>query len=145
MDHYQVLDGRFQAIPIVVPVNGQETYRYIGSRYHILQGQVQSPGWRYASIGEEEDTMDWRLGLHSQVCMIQAVQIMCWTDTLDRYVTDLWSYPQSYPEVVIVLTVGEINGYLSWGGHILYYPIPEDVSEVCGKWILCQTSMCTSQ
>ena len=41
--------------------------------------------------------------------------------------------------------MGQGNGYLSWGQDVLYYPVKGDHSEVCGEWILCQTSTCASR
>jgi len=50
MNHCQVRHECIEAIPILDPVDVEETYDHIASSYHSLQWHVQSYGWRHASV-----------------------------------------------------------------------------------------------
>jgi len=53
-DVAQVCHGSFEAILILDPVNVEEEYSHIASRYHCLQWHVSSCGWRYASLARKK-------------------------------------------------------------------------------------------
>jgi len=50
MDHCPVHHGRFEAIPMLDPVDVEEAYGHIASSYDGLQWHVHSYGWCYASF-----------------------------------------------------------------------------------------------
>jgi len=75
MDHGQVRHWSFEAIPILDPVDVEEDYSHIASCYHSVQWHVPSHGWRYASIGLEENPMEGRLVLRHEVSSKKSVQI----------------------------------------------------------------------
>jgi len=51
MDDCPVLHGSVEAISILDPLDVEEAYIYIASRYHSIQRHVRSHGWRVASFG----------------------------------------------------------------------------------------------
>jgi len=67
-------------------------YNYIG----------WSQGWCYAIFGYEEDSMEGRFVLRHEVSTTDAVQILCWRDSNDRYATDFYTYPHCVPDIPIV-------------------------------------------
>jgi len=89
--------------------------------------------------------MERRLVFRGEDSSIEAVQILRRTDSNNGHAYTSCSYPRSFPEVVIVQKVGQGNGYQFAGRDILYYSIPRGPSEVCGEWILRQTSTCARE
>jgi len=81
MDYCQVSHGSIQAIPILDPVDVEEAYSHIASLDHSLQWHVWSHGWRYASFGLEEDSLEGGLVLRWEVSSTDAVQILFRTDS----------------------------------------------------------------
>jgi len=55
MDDCQVSHGSIVAISILDPLDVEEAYSYLASRYHSIQWHVRSHGWRDASYGQEDD------------------------------------------------------------------------------------------
>jgi len=51
LDDHEVCHGSIEAIPILDPVDVEEAYHDIASRYHSVQWHVRSHGWRYVSFG----------------------------------------------------------------------------------------------
>jgi hypothetical protein len=139
MHNCKVCHGSIEAIFILDPVDVEEAYSNIALRYHSAQWQAQSHGWHDVSVGYEENLMETRLVFRGGVSSTEAVQIPCWIDSNDGPASHYCKYPRSFPEVVIVWNVGLGNGYQSWGGDILYDPIPRGLSEVYGESILHQT------
>jgi len=140
MDHHQVCHGSFEAIPILDPVDLEKVYSYSASCHHCLQWHVQSHGWRYSSFRSEEDTMEGRFIRRHKGCPPEPVHILCWSHSNHQSAAHIGAYPWSFPEVAIIQEVGYGNGYESWGRDVSYYPIPGRIFEVCGEWILHQTS-----
>jgi len=102
MDRCQVHYGGFEAIVILDPMEVKQACGHIASRYHSLQWNVESYGWRYASFSEEEEVMEGRLVLRLEVSATDAVEILCWCYSNDGYASEISSYPQSVPEVAII-------------------------------------------
>jgi hypothetical protein len=50
VDDCEVCHGSIEAIPILDPVNVQESSSHIASRYHSIQWHVWSHGWRDVSL-----------------------------------------------------------------------------------------------
>jgi len=102
MDDCEVCHGSVEAIPIFDSVDVEEAYHHIASRYHSIQFHVQSHGWRDASLGQEKDSVEGRLVLHSEVSSTTAVQILCWCDSIHGHASHFWTYPWSFLEAPIV-------------------------------------------
>jgi len=51
INHCEIFLGSVEGIPILDPVDVEETYSHIASRYHSLQWHVWSYGWRNVSFG----------------------------------------------------------------------------------------------
>jgi hypothetical protein len=58
MDDCQVCHGSVEAISILNPLDVEEAYSHIASRYHSVQRHVQSHGWRDVGFGQEEDSIE---------------------------------------------------------------------------------------
>jgi len=145
MYHCEVYHGSIEAISILDPVGVVQAYSHIALRYHSEQWHVRSYASRDATFAEQEDSMEGRLVHHCEVSSAEAVQILHRSDSNDWHASHWCTYHRFFPEVAIVLKVGQVNGYQSWGQDILYYPIPIGLSEVLWEWIRCQTSVCASQ
>jgi len=102
IDHHQVGDQSFEAIPILDPVDVEGAYGHIASLYHSLQWHVQSHGWHYASFSYKEHSMEGRLVLRREVSATEAVQIFCWSDSNNRYSSHFSKYSRSFLLVAIV-------------------------------------------
>jgi len=111
VDHCQVCHGGFTAIPVLDPVDVEKAYYYSASHHYRLKWHVWSHGWHDASFGQEEDTMEGRFILCSDVCVAKAVQILYWSDSNDRYASDFGTDPCSFAEAAIVQEVGRGNRY----------------------------------
>jgi len=111
MDHCKVCDGSVEAISILDPVDVEEAYSHIASHHHSIQRHVQSHGWRNASFGQEEDSVEGRLVLCCEVSSTEAVQILSRSDFNDGHASHIGTYRQSFLEVTIVQQVGQGNGY----------------------------------
>jgi len=57
--------------------------------------------------------MEGRLVHHCEVSSTEAVQVLCQGDSNDGYVSHFCTYPRSFPDVAIVLQVGQGNTYSS--------------------------------
>jgi len=55
MDDCQVCHGIFETILILDPLDVEEAYSNIASRYQSVKRHVRSHGWRDAGCGQEED------------------------------------------------------------------------------------------
>jgi len=102
MDHCEVCYGSIEAISILDPVDVDEAFSLIASRYHSAQWQVRSSGWRQASVGTEEGSMEGRLVLRCEDDSTEAVQILHWSNSNDRYASHICTYLRSFLDVVIV-------------------------------------------
>jgi len=111
VDQCEVCHGCVEGISIFDPEDVKEAYSHIASRYHSVQWHVQSHGWHDASLGQVEDSLEGRLVLCCEGSSTEAVQILRWSDTNDRYVAHFCTYPQSYSEFAIVQKVRQGNGY----------------------------------
>jgi len=102
MDDCQVCHGSIEAISILDPLDVEEAFSHIASRYHSLQWHVRAHGWRDAWFGQEENSMEGRLVLHSEVSLTEAFQILHWSHSNDRHASDFRTHSRSFPEVAIV-------------------------------------------
>jgi len=102
MDDCQVCHGSIRAISILDPLDVEEAYSHIASCYYSVQWHVQSHGWRDASFGQEEDSMDGRFVLHCEVSSREALQILHRSDPNNGHAFDVRAHPWSFPEVAIV-------------------------------------------
>jgi len=102
MDHCQLWNGSCEAIPTQDPVDVEEAYSHISSRYHSLPGHIGSDGWCYASLSIEEDIMQGRLVLRREVSATEAVQILYWIYSNDWYASPFSTFPQSFLAVANV-------------------------------------------
>jgi len=91
-----------EAILVLDPLNVEEAYSHIASRYHSIQWHVRSHWWRDASFGQEEDSMERWLVLHCEVSSAEAFQILCRSDSNDRHASYFRTHPRSFQEVEIV-------------------------------------------
>jgi len=110
MDHCEVCHGSIEAISILDPVDVKEAFSHIASRHYSIQWQVRSHGWCDACFGQDEDSMEGRLVLGCEVSSTEAVQILCWSHSINGYASHFRTYPRFFPEVAIVLEVGQWNG-----------------------------------
>jgi len=76
MDHCEVCHGSIEAISLLDPVDVEEEYSHIASRYHGVQSHDRSYGRRDASYGQEEDSLEGRNALRCEVSSTEAVQIV---------------------------------------------------------------------
>jgi len=60
LDDCRVCHGSIEAISILDPLDVEEAYSYIASHYHSIQWHVTSHGWRDASFGQGEDSVEGR-------------------------------------------------------------------------------------
>jgi len=67
MDQCEACHGGFTAIPKRDPVDVEKTYLCSASCHHCLQWHVWSYGWHDTSFGQEEDTIEGRLIVCSEV------------------------------------------------------------------------------
>jgi len=137
MDNCQVCHGSIEAISKLDPLDVEEAYSHIASRYHSVQWHVRSHEWLDGSFDQEEDSMEGRLVLRCEVSLTEDFKIPHWSDSNNWHASHFRPHPQSFPEVAIILKVGQGNGYQSWGRDILPYTITRGLSEICGEWILC--------
>jgi len=142
VDHCGVYDGGIEDISISDPVDVKKAYSHIASRYRSVQWHDRSHGRHDASFSQEANSMEGRLVFRCEVSLTEAVQILCWSHSNDGHADHFCTYPQSFPEVPIVYSVGPGNGYWFWGRDIVYCPIPRGLCRVYWEWILCQTSKC---
>jgi len=64
------------------------------------------------SFGQEEHTMEGGLVLRHEVSSTETIQILCFSDSNDRYAaTHFSTHPRSVQEDAIVSRVGQGNGY----------------------------------
>jgi len=101
-DDCQVCDGSVEVISLLDPLDVEEAYSHIASRHHSVQRHVRSHGWRDASFGHEEASMEGRLDLRCEVSSEEDFQILRWSDTNDRHAPDFRTNPWSIPEVAIL-------------------------------------------
>jgi len=113
MDHCKVCDGSVEAVPILDPVDVDEAYSYIAWHYQSIQWHVQSHAWHNASFGQEADSPEGRHVLRLEVSSTEAVQIQCWSVSINRYASHFSTYIRFFLEVAIVQEVGPGNGYKS--------------------------------
>jgi len=139
MDHRQVCHGSAKAIPILDPVDVEMAYGSSASQYHCIQWHVRSYGWRYGSFGWEEDALEGRLILCREVWATEVVQMFYQSNSKDQSASVFSTYPRSFSGAVIVLEVGQGNGYHPYWREFVYHAISGGVSEVCAKRIQCQT------
>jgi len=102
MDDSQVCHGSIEAISILDPLDVEEAYSHIASHHHCVQWHVRSHGWRDASFGQEEDSMEGRLVLRCEVSSTEAFQILRRSHSNDAHAYDFHTHPWSFPEVEIV-------------------------------------------
>jgi len=76
MDHRQVRNASFKAIPLLGSVDVEMAYSYSESCWHFPQWHVRSYGRWYVSVSQEEDSMEGRLILGHEVGMTEVVQIL---------------------------------------------------------------------
>jgi hypothetical protein len=111
MDECQVCHGSIQAISILDLLDVEEAYCHIASRHRSVQWHVPSHGWRDASFGQDEDSMEGSLVLHCKVSLTEACQILPQIYSNDGHDSDFHKHPRFIPEVAIVYKVGPGNGY----------------------------------
>jgi len=102
IDDCQVSHGSSDAISILDPLDVEEAYSYISSCSHSIQWHVRSHGWRDASFGQEEDSVEGRLVLRGEVSLTEGVKLPLRSDSNDGHASDFHTDPQSFPEVAIV-------------------------------------------
>jgi len=102
MDDCQVCHASVEVISILDPLDAEEAYSDIASHYHSVQWHVQSHGWRDASFGQEEDSIEGRLVLRCEVSSTEDFQILRWSDSNDGHASVFRTHPRSFPEVAIV-------------------------------------------
>jgi len=102
MDDCQLCHGSIEAISILDPLDVEEAYSYIASRYHRIQLHVPLHGRCDASFGQEEDSVEGRLVLHGEVSSTEAVQILRRSDSNDGHASDFRIHPRSIQEVAMV-------------------------------------------
>jgi len=102
MDDCQVYHGSIEGISILDPLDVEEIYSHIASCYHSVQWQVRSHGLRDVSFGQEEASIEWRLGHRCGVTLTEAFQILRWSDSNDGHASNFRAYPQSFQDVAIV-------------------------------------------
>ena len=102
MDHLLVHHASFEAMRILDPADVEKVYIHIASRHHSLQWHVQSSGWGYVSVSKDEYWIEGRVVPRLQVGVIEADQILCWTDSIDGYDSCFWTYPRFFLDIVIV-------------------------------------------
>jgi hypothetical protein len=83
-------------------VDVEEAFSHIASRSNSIQRRIQSHGWRYASFGPEEDSVEERLVPRCELSWTDAVQKLCLRDSIDRYASHFSTYPQVFLEGVII-------------------------------------------
>jgi hypothetical protein len=111
MDDGQVRHGSIAVNSILDPLDFEEEYSHIASCYHCIQWHVRSHGWRDASIGQGEDSMEGTLVLRCEVNSTEALQILGQSDSNDGHGSDFRAHPWSCYEVGIVSKVRHGNGY----------------------------------
>jgi len=102
MGDCQVWDGSFEASPILDPVDVEEVFSHIASGDHNLPWHVRSYGLRSESFHQEQDSVEGRLVLHHEVSSTEAVHLVCWCDSIDRYASHVSTHASSFQEVEIV-------------------------------------------
>jgi len=102
MDNSQVCHGRIEAILVLDPLDVEEAYSHIASRYYSIQWHVRSHGWRDASFGQEEDSMERRLVLRCEVSSTEDFQILRSRDSNDGHASYFRTHPRSFQPVAIV-------------------------------------------
>jgi len=100
--HCEVCHWSLEAISILDPVDVPEAYSHIASYHHSIQWDVKSQGWRDASFGQEEDSMEGRLVLHSEVSSTEDVWILRWGDSNDGHASCFCASVSSFLEVAII-------------------------------------------
>jgi len=98
----QVCHWSVEAISILHPLDVEEAYSHIVSRYHSVQRHVRSHGWHDAGFGQEVDSMEGRLLLRCEVSSAEAFQILHWSDTNDGHAPNFRTNPWSVLEVPIL-------------------------------------------
>ena len=88
MDDYQVCNGSIEAISILVPLDVEEAYSHIASRYPSIEWHFRSHGRRDASFAQEEHSMGGRLVLRGEVSSTEALQILCQSDCNHGHASD---------------------------------------------------------
>jgi len=102
MHNCQVCHGSIEAISILDPLDLEEAYSDISSRYYCVQLHVRSHGWCDASFGQEEDSMEGRLVLRCEISSTAASQILRWSDSNDGHAFDCHTHSWFSQEVAIV-------------------------------------------
>jgi len=102
MDDSHVCHGTFEAIWVLDPLDVEEAYSHIASRFHSIQWHVRSHGQRDASLGQEPDSMERGLVLHCEVSSTEAFQILCQSDSNDGHASYSHTHPRSFQEVAII-------------------------------------------
>jgi hypothetical protein len=75
------------------PLDVEEAYSHIASRYHSVQRHVRSHGWRNTDFGQEDDSLEERLVLRCEVSSAEAFLILLGHDTKDGRAPDLRTNP----------------------------------------------------
>jgi len=102
MDDCRVCHRSIEAISILDPLDVEEAYSHMASRYHSIQWHVWSHGWRDAILGQEEDSMEGRLVLRGEVSSTDAFQILRRSDSNDGHASSFRTHPWFLPQVAIV-------------------------------------------
>jgi len=95
MDDCQVCHGSIEAISILDPLDVEEAYSLIASRYHSIQWHVWSHRWHDATFGQEEDSMERRVVLCGEVSTTESFQILCRSDSNDGHASYFRTHPRS--------------------------------------------------
>jgi len=101
MDDCQVCHGSIEAISILDPLDVEEAYSHIASCYYSVEWHVRSHGWRDASFGPEEDSMEGRLVLPCEVSSTEDLQILRRSDSHNGHASNFRAHPWSFQEVAI--------------------------------------------
>jgi len=102
MNHCEVCHRSVEALLIMGRVDVEEAYSHIASWYHSVEWLVWTHGWRDASFGWENDSMEGRPVLHPEVSSTEAVQILLWSDSNRGHGCLFCTYSRSFPDVGII-------------------------------------------
>jgi hypothetical protein len=141
MNYVEVYHGGDDAIPMLHPIDVEQVYGFSASQYRCLHWHVPSYGSHYVRYSSEVNPMEGRLTLWCEVCAIEADQRVCRSICNDRNAPHFSECAQSWPELIPSYIGGQRNGCYSWGCDFLNHTIPWGVSEVCKKWIQCETQI----
>ena len=111
MDDCQLWHRSIEAIWILDPLDVEEAYSHIASRYHSIQWHVPSPGWHHASFGQEEHSMARRPVIRGEESWTDDVQILLQNESNDGHAFNFRRRPWSFQKVAIIYNVGQANVY----------------------------------